>query len=163
MARNQIKKYVNELNIRKVDYLEKQQEEYKLARLKKSLDILNRASYYETIPEEIIDQIKMIFKLMPVHELYYVKINEQEFKEYIERLNRLYINVLDDYESYTEVVTSKYWRGFVVLVYLMIFFHKPIEKGLGYYAIPVVFGGLIIFWIYENRWKFGENLINFPK
>ena len=163
MARNQIKQYVNKLNIRELDYLEKQQKEYKFARLKKTLGILNRASYYETIPEEIIEEIKIIFKLMPVHELYYVKVNEKEFSEYIERLNRLYIKVLDDYESYTEMVTSKYWKIIIVFVYLIIFFHKPIERWLGFYAIPAVLGCLLIFWIYENRWKFGENLFNFPK
>lgn len=163
MARDQIKKYVNELNIRKVDYLEKQQGEYKFARLKKSLDILNRASYYQTIPEEIIDEIKIIFKLMPVHELYYIKVNEQAFSEYIERLNRLYIKVLDDYKSYIEMVTSKYWKIIIIFVYLVVFFHKPIEKWFGFYAIPSVLGCLLIFWIYENRWKFGESLFNFPK
>ena len=163
MARNQIKKHVNELNIRKVDYLKKQQEEYKFARLKKSLDILNRASYYQIIPEKIIDEIKIIFKLMPVHELYYIKVNEQEFSEYIERLNRLYIKVLDDYESYTEMVTSKYWKIIIIFVYLIVFLHKHIEKWFGFYAIPVVLGCLVIFWVYENRWKFSESLFNFLK
>lgn len=164
MARNQIEKYVNELNIRKVDYIEKQQKEYKLARLKKSLDILTRASYYHTIPDDIIEEIKMIFKLMPVHELYYIKINELEFKEYIERLNSLFIRVLDDYEPYIEMVTTKYWKFMIIIViYLFIFLHKPIERWFGYYAIPCVLGCIIIFLVYENRWKLGENPYNFLK
>ena len=37
MARNQIEKYVNELNIRKAGYIQKQQNEYKFARLKNRL------------------------------------------------------------------------------------------------------------------------------
>jgi len=53
MAQNQIEKYVNQLNIRKVDYVEKQQRKYKFSRLKKSFDILKRASYSQIIPDEI--------------------------------------------------------------------------------------------------------------
>lgn len=156
MARNQIEKYVNELNIRKAGYIQKQQNEYKFARLKKSLDVLKRASYFQTIPDELIEEVKMIFKLMPIHELYYVTINEEEFKEYIERLNRFSIKVLDDYESYIEIISPDSWKVTSVIFYILILFNESIEKRFGDYAIPVVLGCLIIFWIYENRWRFRE-------
>ncbi|MDZ7899327.1 MAG: hypothetical protein U5N85_15050 [Arcicella sp.] len=158
MARNQIEKYVNELNIRKNDYLKKQQNEYKIARFEKSLDILKRASYSQTIPDETIEEIKLIFKLMPVHELYYIKTaSEYEFKEYIERLNKLYIAVLDKYESEPQIVNSKSRNVIIVFVYAMFIFHKSIENWLGIYAIPTVLGCFLIFWIYENRWRFHDS------
>ena len=144
------------MSIRKVDYIEKQQKEYKFDRFKKSLDILKRASYFQTIPDEIIDEIKLIFKLMPVHELYYIKIDEQEFKEYIERLNRLHIKVLDNYESYIEDISPDFWKETSVIFYVLILFNESIEKRFGEYAIPIVLGCLLIFWIYQNRWRFRE-------
>ncbi len=161
MARNQIEKYVNELDIRKANYIQKQQKEYKFSRLKKSLDILKRASYFQTIPSEIINEIELIFKLMPVHELYYIKINEQEFKDYIELLNRLYIRVLDDYESYTEIVSSKSWGNVVFVLYIVGFFHKSIEEWFGYYTIPIVLVCLLIYVFYQNRERFKESPFNF--
>ena len=93
---------------------------------------------------------------MPVHELYYVTINEEEFKEYIERLNRFSIKVLDDYESYIEIISPDSWKVTSVIFYILILFNESIEKRFGDYAIPVVLGCLIIFWIYENRWRFRE-------
>ena len=160
MARNQVQKYLNQLDIRKSEYLEKQRKEYKFSRFQKSLEILRRVSYSQIIPQEIISEIEMIFKLMPVHELYYVKKDEEEFSEYIERLNKLFIKVLDDYES-TEIVTSKYWRIIIIFVYVIFFFHKSIEQRLGFYAIPTVLVFIVIFWIYENRWRFRDYFIDF--
>ena len=163
MARNQIEKYLNQLDIKKGDYLEKQRKEYKLSRFKKSLEILRRVSYSQIIPQEIILEIEVIFKLMPIHELYYVKVNEDEFRAYIERLNRLYIRVLDDYESNSEIITSKYWRTIIIFMYVIFFFHKSIERWLGFYAIVIVLGCVLIFWIYENRWRLREYFIDFLK
>lgn len=71
------------------DHIEKQTRAYKFSRLKESLYILKRSSCFQTIPNDVITEIEMIFKLMPVHELYCIKINEQAFEEYMERLNRL--------------------------------------------------------------------------
>ena len=161
MARNQIEKYLNQLEIRKVDYVLKQQKVYKLLRFQKSLEILKRASYFQLIPQEIISEIEIIFKLMPVHELYYVKIDEEEFKEYIKRLNGLYINVLDDYESYTDIIPSKSWGNVAFMLYVVVFFHEKIEKWLGYYAVPTLFIFVLIYVIYENRARFRESPFNF--
>lgn len=163
MARKLLEKYLNHLDIKKGEFLEKQLKEYKFARLQRSLEILNRASYCQAIPDEIIDEIEMIFTLMPVHELYYIKVNEQEFKEYIERLNRLYIKVLDDYESYTEIISPDSWKIISASFYVTILFHKSIEKWFGFYAIPAVLGCLLIFWIYENRWRVRKGNFNFSK
>jgi len=80
MARNQIEKYINQLNIREADYTEKQTRAYKFSRLKESLYILKRASCFQTIPEDDITEIGMIFKLTPIHELHCIKINRQAFK-----------------------------------------------------------------------------------
>jgi len=98
---------------------------------------------------------------MPVHELYYIEINEQESKEYMERLNGLYIKVLDDYESYTKIVSSGSWKIISVSLYAIILFHKSIEKWFGFYAIPIILGCIVIFWIYQNRWRFRESQFNF--
>ena len=98
---------------------------------------------------------------MPVHELYCIKINEQAFEEYTERLNRLYIKVLDDYESYIKIISPNSWKIVTFFFYTIILFHKSIEKWFGFNAIPAVLGCLLIFWIYENRWKFRESQLNF--
>ena len=45
MERKQLEKYLNQLDIKKGEYLEKQRVEYKLARFQKSLEILDRASF----------------------------------------------------------------------------------------------------------------------
>ncbi len=161
MARNQIEKYLNELSNRKVGYMQRQQREYKFSRVKKSLEILERASYFQTIPDEIIDDIERIFKLMPAHEIYYIKIDEQEFKEYIQKLNSLYIKVLDDYESYIEIVSPDSWKIITPSLYIIFIFHDTIERWFGYYAIPTFLVCSLFFWIYENLWRFRED--NFLK
>ncbi len=163
MARNQLEKYLNQLDIRRADYLEKQLKEYKFQRFKKSLEMLQKASYYHTIPNDIINEIETIFKLMPVHELYFIKINENEFKEYIERLNRLYITVLDDYESFDEVVTPKYWGNSVFILYFIGLFHKKIESWFGPYIVPAAFGCFFVFALYQNRIRFRRYFDKFLK
>ena len=82
------------------EFLEKQRKEYKFARFQKSLEILDKASLYHTIPNEIISKIELIFNLMPSHELYHIKKDEVRFLKYIKGVNELFIRVLDEYEEY---------------------------------------------------------------
>ena len=161
MARNQTEKYINQLNIREADYIEKQIRAYKFSRLKESLYILKRASCFQIILDDVVTEIGMIFKPMPVHESYCIKINEQAFKQYTERLNKLYIKVLDEYEFYIKIVSLNSWKIVTFFFCTIILFYKSIEKQFGFNAIPTVLGYLLIFWIYENRWKFRENQLNF--
>jgi hypothetical protein len=90
------------LEIRKANFLQKQQEEYKLNRLKKCLEVLKRANIDHTVPSDIMVEIELIFELMPSHDLYYIKKDEVLFLEYIKEVNSLFIRVFDNYEKYIE-------------------------------------------------------------
>jgi hypothetical protein len=166
MARNQLEKYLNQLVIRKADYLEKQRKDYKFPRFQKSLEILQRASYYHTIPDDVISKIELIFKLMPTHELYYIKKDETQFKEYINELNQLYIAVLDDYEEYLEVSNS-YLKTIMDILFplmlLTLLFYDKFQKwiGLNFTLISIML--LLIFLLYINRKNFGKIRINLIK
>ena len=134
MARNQLEKYLNQLEIRRDDYLSKQQKEYKFQRFQKSLEILQRASYYCTIPDGIIFKIELTFKLMPTHELYYIKKDETQFKEYINELNQLFIIIHDDYEEYFKEphsVLKTIWDILFPLILFTFFFYNKFQKWMG--------------------------------
>ena len=86
MIRNLLEKYLSHLENKKGEFLEKQRKEYKFFRFQSSLEILERASYFNTVPNEIISKIESIFHLMPLHELYYIKKDELQFLEYIRQV-----------------------------------------------------------------------------
>jgi len=73
MARKHLERYLNQLAVKEGDFFEKQVKDYRLARFKQSLEILDKASNHQTIPTEIISKIELIFRLMPSNELYYIK------------------------------------------------------------------------------------------
>lgn len=161
MARNQIDKYLNQLEIRKGNYLKKQHKEYRLPRLQKSLEALKSVSNHHTIPTEIITEIETIFRLMPVHELYFIKVNQEEFDEYIKKINDLYIRIEDDYEAYFEKKSINHWGNLSFLVYVVFFFHESIEKRLGNYALPSLALIIVGFMIYQNRTHLLDKLPKF--
>ena len=61
MARKQLEQYLNQLDIKKGEFLEKQRKEYKFSRFQHSLEMLDRASNHHTIPEETLSEIELIF------------------------------------------------------------------------------------------------------
>ena len=134
MARKQLEKYLNQLDIKKGEFLEKQRKEYKFARFQRSLEILDKASNFNTIPTEILSKIELIFNLMPSHELYYIKKDEVQFLEYLKEVNQLFIRVLDEYEQYNIEINNFLKKLFNVLfpiIFLLILYHEKFEKWIG--------------------------------
>jgi hypothetical protein len=103
---------------------------------------------------------------MPTHELYYIKKDETQFKEYINELNQLYIAVLDDYEEYLEVSNS-YLKTIMDILFplmlLTLLFYDKFQKwiGLNFTLISIML--LLIFLLYINRKNFGKIRINLIK
>ena len=164
MARNQLEQYLNQLDIKKGEYLEKQRKEYKFSRLQKSLEILQKASHYHTIPAEIITEIELIFSLIPSHELYYIKRDEEQFKEYIKEVNNLFIKVLDDYEEYIEKIGSTFKKIFDVtspFIFLIILYFDKFHTWIG---LPLTIAFVIFLFsilLYINRKKIWNNPYKF--
>jgi hypothetical protein len=159
MGRNQLEKYLNQLDIKKGEYLAKQRKEYKFQRFQKSLDILKRASHFHTISPEIIAKIEAVFQLMPTHELYYIKKDEQQFKEYLNELNHLYIMVLDDFEEYIEESSSllkTLWDILFPLMFFTLIFYDKFQKWIGLFFTIILILALFIFLLFIYRkelWK----------
>ena len=159
MARKQLKKYLNQLDIKKGEFLEKQRKEYKLARFQRSLEILDKASNYHTIPTEILSEIEIIFNLMPSHELYYIKKDEVQFLEYLKEVNKLFIRVLDEYEEYTKELgdTLKIlFDIFYPFIFILILFNDKFQKWVGSFFTVILALIFVIILLFINRkriWK----------
>lgn len=164
MARKQLEKYLNQLAVKKEEFLEKQVKEYRFARFKQSLDILNKASNHQTIPTEIISKIELIFRLMPSHELYYIKKDEAQFTEYIKEVNSLFIQVLDDYEKYAE--NSNYFFNTLSnilypILFIFVLYHEKLEQQFGL-AFTILLSILMTSaLIYINRRKLWHRYFKF--
>ena len=134
MARRQLEKYINQLNIKKGKFLEKQCKEYKFARFQRGLEILDKASLHHTIPIEILSEIELIFNLMPSHELYNIKKDEVQFNEYLKKINNLFIKILDDYEEYTKEsgnTLNLLFHIFYPFIFILILFSDKFQKWIG--------------------------------
>jgi hypothetical protein len=164
MARKQLEKYLNQLDIKKGEFLEKQRNEYKLDRFQKSLEILDKASYYFTIPDEIISEIELIFQLMPSHELYYIKKDELQFSEYLKQINALFIKVLDEHGKYNVQPDNFIKTLFNILfpiLFLLILYHEKFEKWIGL-EFTILFSILIsLILLYFNRKKLWNSYSEF--
>lgn len=164
MARKQMEKYLNLLDIKKGEFLEKQCKEYKFARLQRSLEILDNASNHHPIPDEILSEIEVIFNLMPSHELYYIKKDEVQFTAYIEEVNKLFIRVLDEYDKYVSEPVSflkKLYNILFPLIFLLILFHEKFKKWLGLEFTILLFIIITIVLVYVNRRKLRNNYVRF--
>jgi uncharacterized membrane protein YwaF len=164
MARKQLEKYLNQLDEKKGEFLKKQRKEYKFARFQRSLKILDKASYFRTIPYKIIDEIELIFKLMPSHELYYIKRDEVQFLEYLKEVNKLFIRVLDEYEEYNIEPDNFFKELFNILfpiIFLLILFHEKVEKRIGLEFTVLLSVVTTIVLIYINRRKLRNSYFRF--
>ncbi len=163
MAQNQLEKYLIQLKNKKGEFLEKQRKEYKFSRFQSSLEILERASYFNTVPNEIISKIELIFHLMPSHELYYIKKDELQFLEYIRQVNSLFITVLDEYEKYIVKPANFIKTLFNILfpmIFLLVLYHEKFEKWIGL-ELTILFSIVIsIALVYVNRRKFGITFLS---
>jgi membrane protein insertase Oxa1/YidC/SpoIIIJ len=160
MARNIFDIYLEELENRKVNLLNKLQKEYKVNRLKKCLEVLKRANSYHTIPSDIISKIDLIFELMPSHELYYIQKDEVQFQEYIKELNSLFIRVLDDYEDYIEEwenTLKRFYNILFPLIFLVILFYDKFQKRIGASWTIILASVFAIILVYVNRKKIWHN------
>ncbi|MES2518880.1 MAG: hypothetical protein V4585_12275 [Bacteroidota bacterium] len=164
MARNTFEDYIEELEIRKANFLQKQQEEYKLNRLKKCLEVLKRANIDHTVPSDIMVEIELIFELMPSHDLYYIKKDEVLFLEYIKEVNSLFIRVFDNYEKYIEEPDNFFKTLFTILypiLLILVFYYEQVEKRIGLELTILVSFGTTIVLIYINRRKLWNSYFRF--
>lgn len=101
---------------------------------------------------------------MPTHELYYIKKDETQFKEYINEVNKLYITVLDEYDEYIEESSSSLktlWGILFPFMFFIILLFDKFQKwiGLSFTFISIIL--LLIFLLYINRKKLWKNPYKF--
>jgi hypothetical protein len=97
---------------------------------------------------------------MPTHELYYIKKDEQQFKEYLNELNHLYIMVLDDFEEYIEESSSllkTLWDILFPLVLFTLIFYDKFQKWIGLFFTIILILALFLFLLYLYRKELWNN------
>ena len=121
MTRSLFSKQINHLEIIEDSFTLQHQKEYKFDSLKKTLNILQEENNRILVSEIIIEKVNQIFKLMPSHEKYFVKINPENHQKYlglIEELENIvaipYQKEAQKFKGYLKKILSiLVWTNFV--------------------------------------------------
>ncbi|PWK26918.1 hypothetical protein LV89_02124 [Arcicella aurantiaca] len=97
MARSIFEKQINQLDIIKDNFTLQHQQDYKFDSLEKTLKILQEDNNRGLISINIMEKVNQIFKLMPSHEKYFVKVNPQNHQKYL--------GLIEELENITEICT----------------------------------------------------------
>jgi hypothetical protein len=120
MTRSLFSKQINHLEIIKDSFTLQHQQDYKFDSLKKVLIILQEDNNRSLVSESVIEKVNQIFKAMPSHEKYFVKVNPQNQQKYLSLIEELesivsipYQKEAQKFKGYLKKILSiLFWTNF---------------------------------------------------